>query len=338
MYLAHFGLHRRPFDVSTEPATVFVDGSRAAFTEALRFVLERERGFVKITGAVGAGKTTLCRWLLRTLPTEHFKAIHLADPTLSAQQLDFALAEALGAESVRDDPDRTRASVEARLRACTEGGRQMIVLVDEAHAMPLETLERLRLLGQGVGSGDNLLRLVFLGPPELDQRLAGPDYAALRDRIVHSLRLRRLNLDDVRDYLHQRLKAAGYEGPRVFSANAVRLIAGLSRGLPRRINLLADKGMMAAAVEHRFEVRSREIATAAKEIKLERARAEKASSRQITVAAGLGFAGGIVATLAFVLAALHFGWVEVHDHAITSAPADTPSSEQSAAPVSHFSR
>ena len=135
-----------------------------------------------------------------------------------------------------------------------------------------------------------------------------------------------------------RLGALARRLPLLGTRPCEEAVAGLSRGLPRRINLLADKGMMAAAVEHRFEVRSREIATAAKEIKLERARAEKASSRQITVAAGLGFAGGIVATLAFVLAALHFGWVEVHDHAITSAPADTPSSEQSAAPVSHFSR
>lgn len=337
MYLAHFGLERRPFDVTTEPSAVFVDGSRAAFSNALMFVLEHEHGFVKITGAVGAGKTTLCRWLLRTLPQDKFKLVHLADPTLTPSQLDFALADGLGARTSRDDPEGARAAVESRLRHYTDEGRQVIVLVDEAHAMPLDTLERLRLVGQGVGSGDNLLRLVFLGPPELDQRLAHADFAALRDRIVHSLRLRRLNLDDIQNYLHIRLKAAGYSGPRVFSANAVRLIGGLSRGLPRRINLLADKAMMAAAMEHRFEVRSGEIATAAKEIKLERARAERPSNRHITMAAGLGFAAGIVATLAFVLLAFQLGWLEVQSTP-TSAGVEQPAADPPAASVSHFNR
>jgi type II secretory pathway predicted ATPase ExeA len=310
MYCAHFGLQRRPFEVSTEPTQLFLDGSRAVFCDALLYVLEHEKGFVKITGAVGSGKTTLCRWLLRTLPAERYRIVHLADPTLSTQQLDFALSEGLGLECSREKPNRVRMRLETKLRSAQQQGQQVLVLVDEAHAMPLETLERLRLLGQGAGDGDNAVRMVLLGPPELDQRLAGSEFAALRDRIVHSLRLRRLNLDDIRDYLHSRLKAAGYGGPKVFSTNAVRLIGGLSRGLPRRINLLADKAMIAAALDNRFMVHTREVAAATREIRLEKQRAERPSGRLLSLAAGLGFAAGIVLTAGVMLTALHLGWLE----------------------------
>ncbi len=311
MYRAHFGLQSRPFDISTDPTKIFVDGSRASFCDALRYVLEHERGFVKVTGAVGAGKTTLCHWLMRTLPSNRFRFVLLADPTLTAQQLDFALADAMGIEASREDPDRARVRLEAKFRSDAANQKQVVVLVDEAHAMPLATLERLRLFGQGLSSGNSALRIILLGPPELDRRLAEPAFAALRDRIVHSLRLRRLSYDDIHDYLQNRLRAAGYEGPRIFSANAVRLIGGLSRGLPRRINLLADKAMMSAVLEHRFEVRSRDVGAAAREIKLVRGRERETSPRLLSLAAGLGFAAGAFTTLALVLAAFYFGWVDV---------------------------
>ena len=320
MYCAHFGLKQRPFGISTEPAKIFIAGSRARFSKALLYILEHETGFLKITGEVGAGKTTLCRWLLRTLPSQQYRIVHLADPTLSAQQLDFALAEGLGLDAPREDPDRLRMRLEAKLRSARSQKIQVVVLVDEAHAMPLETLERLRLLGQGAGDGDSALRLVLLGPPELDQQLARPDRAALRDRIVHSLRLRRLSQDDIRDYLHTRLRAAGYEGPRVFSDNAIRLAGGLSRGLPRRLNLLADKAMMMAVLENKFEIRSRDIAAAAREIKLERVRAGNAPTRLLTMAAGLGFVAGVVLTLALALAALRYDWIAIESTAQAPAP------------------
>jgi len=334
MYCAHFGLQRRPFDVSTEPAKIFIDGSRAAFCEALLYVLNHEKGFVKITGAVGSGKTTICRWLLRTLPQESYRIVHLADPTLTAQQLDFSLSERLGLDASREKPNRVRMRLEAKLRSICEQGQQVVVLVDEAHAMPLETLERLRLLGQGAGDGDSALRIVLLGPPELDQRLAGGEFAALRGRIVHSLRLRRLGMDDIREYLHSRLRAAGYEGPKIFSTNAIRLIGGLSRGLPRRINLLADKAMIAAALENRYQVRSREVAAAAREIKLERIRGERASKGMLSLAAGLGFAAGMVTTVSLILTALHFGWIDVQ----TSAPAQAQTITTSSASPDRLTR
>jgi len=337
MYCAHFKLKQRPFDDSSDPPKLFLEGSRATFSKALMYVISRERGFVKITGAVGSGKTTLCRWLLRTLPKEEYRVLHLADPTLSALQLDFALAEALGIEAPRDRAEQLGVQIEASLRGLVEGPVQVIVLIDEAHAMPLETLERLRLLGQGAGDGDNALRLIFLGPQDLDRRLAEREFAALRDRIVHSLRLRRLNHHDVRDYLNTRLRSADYEGRRIFSSNAVRLIAGLSRGLPRRINLLADKAMMAAALERQHEVRSRHVSAAAREIKLERKRAMRPPNGVLALAAGLGFSAGAVVAIAAVMTALRMGWVPLREPtssvsaaatggALSTAPRDASSS------------
>ena len=338
MYCEHFGLQRRPFDVSTEPAKIFLDGSRATFCESLLYVLDHEKGFVKITGAVGSGKTTMCRWMLRSLPKERYRTVHLADPTLSPQQLDFALSEGLGLDCSRDDTDRVRMRLEAKLRSARERNLQVVVLVDEAHAMPLETLERLRLIGQGAGNGDSALRIVLLGPVELDQRLAGPEFAALRDRIVHSLRLRRLSMDDIRHYLNSRLRAAGYQGPRIFSSNAIRLIGGLSRGLPRRINLLADKAMMSAALENRFEVRTREVTAATAEIKLERVRNERTSRGLLSLAAGLGFAAGMFTTVTVILTALHFGWLDVQTSGAAQARAQTDTITTSSASSERLTR
>ena len=140
---------------------------------------------------------------------------------------------------------------------------------------------------------------------------------ALSGALIAMQGLRRLGMDDIREYLDSRLRAAGYEGPKVFSSNAIRLIGGLSRGLPRRINLLADKAMIAAALENRYQVRSREVAAAAREIKLERIRGERASKGMLSLVAGLGFAAGMVTTVSLILTALHFGWIDVQ----TSAPA-----------------
>ncbi len=269
VYLKHFGLHSKPFLVTPETEAFYKGGSRKNLLESVEYVLGNEEGIVKITGEVGSGKTTICRYLLKQLP-EKFKPLYIADPTLSREQMLFAVADGLGVEFSRRNPEAMVVALQKKLAEYYEQGKKIVLMVDEAHAMPEETLDQIRLLSQLEAGGNRIMQVILLGPQELDHNLALPELRAVRDRIVHSFRIKRLNLQDISDYLSFKMEASGYEGPRVFSPNAVRLIGRLSNGLPRRLNVVADKALLSASIDQRFEVRSRDIASAAREIKLER--------------------------------------------------------------------
>ena len=308
MYLAHFGLQRLPFDNANEPRQLVFPGTRHETARSLLHLIARESGFIRLIGETGTGKTTLCRWLLRKLPPDRYRVVHVTDPMLSPRLIDVMLAEKLGMTIHRTDPRRMRADLRDRLNHSAVSGEKLIVLIDEAQSMPLETLEHLRLLGQGVGRGGNALRLVLVGPPELDQRLALEAFMALNDRIAHGLRLNRLSRDEVHEFLHGRLRNAGYDGPRIFSVGAVRAVAVLSRGLPDRINLLADKALMAASLAHAFEVHTRDVRAAARELRLSQPEPRR-RLRLFSLPLGAGFAAGVTSALAAVALALHFCWM-----------------------------
>jgi MSHA biogenesis protein MshM len=269
VYLKHFGLHSKPFLVTPETEAFFKGGSRKNLLESVEYVLGNEEGIVKITGEVGSGKTTICRYLLKQLPAK-FKPLYIADPTLSREQMLFAVADGLGVEFSRRNPEAMVVALQKKLGEYYEQGKKIVLMVDEAHAMPEETLDQIRLLSQLEAGGNRIMQVILLGPQELDHNLALPELRAVRDRIVHAFRIKRLSLQDIAEYLSFKMEASGYEGPKVFTQNAVRLIGRLSNGLPRRINVVADKALLSASIDQRFEVRSRDIASAAREIKLER--------------------------------------------------------------------
>jgi MSHA biogenesis protein MshM len=307
VYIKHFGLSTKPFLVTPETEQFFVQGSRKALVDSLLYVLENEEGIIKVTGEVGSGKTTTCRYLLKTLPPEKFKAMYLADPTLTRDQLLFAVADGLNLQFDRAKPELIIRVIRQRVEGLFAEGKRVLLMIDEAHAMPEETLDQIRLLSQIASSGNRIMHVMLLGPEELDHNLAMPELRAVRDRITQSLRIKRLRTGDIGDYLNFKLTAAGYEGPQVFTNNAVRIIARLTNGLPRRINVLADKALLSCALDRRFEVRSRDIAAAASEIKLERSRTQ---SDSWMIGIGGFFAGATIATLALTFA-LSRGWVQM---------------------------
>ncbi|MEI8303568.1 MAG: AAA family ATPase [Burkholderiales bacterium] len=326
MYLAHFGLQHLPFDSANEPKQLVFPGARHETARSLLHLIARETGFIRIIGEPGTGKTTLCRWLLRKLPPERYRVVHVTDPSLSPRLIDVMLAEKLGMTVHRTDPRRMRADLRDRLNHSAISGEKLIVLIDEAQSMPLETLEHLRLLGQGVGRGGNALRLVLVGPPELEKRLTHEAFGALNDRIAHDLRLNRLSRDEVHEYLHGRLRNAGYDGPRIFSVGAVRAVAVLSRGLPERINLLADKALMAASLAHAFEVHTRDVQVAARELRLSHP-VPRRRLRLFSLPLGAGFAAGVTSALAAVALALHFGWMGASKYEPRSSLGGSPYSQ-----------
>jgi type II secretory pathway predicted ATPase ExeA len=318
LYSKHFALRAAPFPLTPDSDVFFSGGTRKGSFDALVHVLLEERGIVKLVGDAGTGKTTMCRQLSRAL-SEHFTVLYTCDPSLADEQTLFALADALRLSVTRrEGAAAVAAEVRRSLGALYDGGRPVLLMIDEAHALPVDTLEQLRLLSQR-DTGDETMRLMLIGPDDLDHKLATPAMEALRTRIAHSIRLKRLKLQDIEEYLEFRMERAGWEGERVFSPNAVRGLAKLSGGIPRRLNVLADKSLLSAALDKRHVVNGRDVARGAEEIKLARRRGAGAG------AGGWGFAigalgGGVAAAGLIGGIALASGWLGSSEPAGVATP------------------
>lgn len=248
MYLEHFGLREAPFRITPHADFFFGGANRSALLDALVYALGREEGLVKISGEVGTGKTMLARVLIDRLPA-HLRAIYLADPLMNRSELLAVLADELGcppAMSSDGSAHRLLRGVQEALVAEFAAGRQVVLLIDEAHAMPADTLEQIRLLSNLESERHKLIKIALFGQPELDTMLARADMRQLKDRITQHFRLDPLLPADVATYLDFRLRAAGYRGPPLFEAAATTRIARESGGLTRRINVLADKALLSA--------------------------------------------------------------------------------------------
>ncbi len=256
MYLEHFGLNEPPFKVTPITDFFFSGANRGEILDALVYAITDGEGIVKISGEVGSGKTMLCRMLLDKLPTS-IKAIYLANPSLSRDELLYAIADRLGLDLEGQRVNVILQNLQNDLEAKYARGERCVVLVDEAHAMPIETLEELRLLYNLQVGKHKLLQIVLFGQPEMDEKLAQSNMRQLKDRIVHHFTILPLSQKIIHAYLMFRMRAAGYKGPDIFSPAAEKLIGKASQGLMRRVNILADKSLLAAFVEntHSIEVR-----------------------------------------------------------------------------------
>ncbi|MBI5784704.1 MAG: AAA family ATPase [Rhodocyclales bacterium] len=284
MYLEHFGLTEVPFRITPHTEFFFAGANRGATLEALIYAIIHDEGIVKVSGEVGSGKTMLCRVLMERLPP-HVVIVYLANPSLSRDDILFAIADDLDLKV----PDNARTSavvrtLHAKLIELHAAGRQVVVLIDEAHAMPIETLEEVRLLSNLETSHHKLLQLVMFGQPELDEILGRPDMRQLKERITQNFALEPLRRDDIAEYLDFRMRTAGYRGPQLFSAGAIKLIASASLGLTRRINILAEKSLLAAFAEGAHEVTPKEVGAAIRDTEYDRPRI--ATQRRIAIVAG----------------------------------------------------
>ncbi|HEX9182946.1 MAG TPA: AAA family ATPase [Burkholderiales bacterium] len=261
LYLEHFGLREPPFRITPHTDFFFDGADRGATLEALLYAIQHEEGIVKVVGEVGSGKTLLCRVLIERLP-KNVETVYLANPSFSSDEILYAVAEELKIEFSRERAPIALRALQDRLIASYAEGRRTVILIDEAHAMPEETLEEVRLLSNLETSRHKLLQIVLFGQPELDEVLALPDLRQLKDRITHSFRMRPLSQEEVANYLTFRMRAAGYRGPDVFAPDAIGRITRASAGLTRRINILADKALLAAFSEGKHAVTAREARVA----------------------------------------------------------------------------
>lgn len=249
MYLSHFGLEEPPFRITPHTEFFFAGANRGATLDALVYAITHDEGIVKVSGEVGSGKTMLCRVLIERLPP-NVETIYLANPSLSRDEILHAIADDL---HITLPGARTTVLIRAlqdHLIKLYGEGRRVVLLIDEAHAMPLESLEEVRLLSNLESTKHKLLQIVLFGQPELDDHMNLPSMRQLRERITHAFRLEPLVRSDIASYVDFRMRQAGYKGPTVFSGPALKLIASASEGLTRRINILADKSLLAAFADN----------------------------------------------------------------------------------------
>ncbi|BBJ00194.1 hypothetical protein FGKAn22_18860 [Ferrigenium kumadai] len=261
MYLEHFGLNEPPFRITPVTEFFFSGANRGEILEALIYSLSEAEGIIKVSGEVGSGKTMLCRMLLERLP-EHTETIYLANPSLSREEMLYAIADALDLHVDNERVGVIMHNIQNKLEEKAREGKRIVVLVDEAHAMPLDTLEELRLLYNLQVGNAKLLQIILFGQPELNTKLDQPNMRQLKDRIIHHFHMQPLSRNVLDSYLMFRMRAAGYHGPNIFSPAAIKLIASASNGLMRRVNILADKSLLAAFVEDTHNIEARHVQAA----------------------------------------------------------------------------
>ena len=312
MYNEHFGLQRAPFRITPDTKLFYPGGARGEVLEALMYAVSSGEGIVKVVGEVGSGKTMLCRMLEERL-ADKVDIVYLANPSLSPEDTLHAIAleMKLGVDASANRLQVMHA-LQERLLEKHANNRQVVVFVEEAQSMPIATLEEIRLLSNLETNRDKLLQIILFGQPELDDNLDKPEIRQLKERITHSFYLQPFTPEQMREYVNFRMRAVGYRGPDLFRGGAYRRMAKASGGLTRRINILADKALLAAFAEDTFDVAKRHVKIAVNDSQF--ARTRRWGMPEISLISGL--------VLIVIAVAWTFVW------AIHLAPAHTISSGQ----------
>lgn len=232
----------------------------------LQVALAGGEGFIKIVGEVGTGKTMLCRKLLTMLDEKYYYTAYIPNPMLSPAALYRTIAEELGVKNKsRDGINEYQASINKRLIELVGEGKKVVLVIDEAQAMPKKTLEALRLISNLETETSKLIHIVLFGQPELDRLLNNSNLRQLRQRISFSFELPSLGRQGTRDYINHRITTAGYNGSQLFSDGAFDLIYKVSAGIPRLVNILSHKALMCAYGKGSRQILPRHIVMAVKD-------------------------------------------------------------------------
>ena len=249
MYQEHFGLSRPPFKITPDTSLFFEGSQRGAALDALMYAINSGEGIIKVVGEVGSGKTMLCR-MLEVRLSSNIDVIYIANPSLSPDNILHVIAHELHLD-VNSEMSKVNVMQQIQMHLLKKhaDNRQVVLFVEEAQSMPIETLEEIRLLSNLETDENKLLQMVLFGQPELDEKLSVPHIRQLKERITHSFNLSPFPPDDTLQYLNFRLRAVGYKGPDVFNKKTAGVVKKYSDGLTRRINILADKSLLAAFSE-----------------------------------------------------------------------------------------
>ena len=325
MYYAHFGLTQPPFRITPNTEFFYGGGNRGPILEALIYAISQGEGIIKVTGEVGSGKTMLCNMLQSRLPPT-VETAYIANPSVSPEEIVHAVALELHLKPPRDAGHlELMQMIHAHLLERHAAGKQVVMFVEESQSMPIATLEEIRLLSNLETANSKLLQIVLFGQPELEDNLRQTHIRQLRERITHSFRLSPLKTSEIGDYLSFRLRAAGYRGPDLFSASVINAMAKASGGLTRRINLIADKAMLAAFAENTHTIKLKHIKAAVRDSEFSHYEPPQPRVRVSFVLAAFGIGALLgVGILAFIQNLQQAPTSVVEPVATQSAPASTP--------------
>ncbi len=249
MYEDYFGLERPPFKITPDTSLFYEGGKRGDILSALVYAIHRGEGIVKVVGEVGSGKTMLCRMLQLRLP-KTVEIVYIANPSVSAEDILFVIAHELNFKvSKQESKHEVMRLLQDYLVQRHMEDKQVVLFVEEAQSMPIETLEEIRLLSNLETNQNKLLLIVLFGQPELDDNLTRQEIRQLRERITHNFELDPLTQSEIHSYLNFRIRQVGYTGPELIDHQVAKKIEQHSLGLLRRINIIADKILLAAFAE-----------------------------------------------------------------------------------------
>lgn len=243
MYLEFFGLKKRPFDMTPDPSFFFPSQKHKEALASLTYTLTAKRGFVVITGEIGSGKTTVCRTLLQNLDPAAKVAL-LTNTTLTPKQLLEAACESFRLPTEKQTKVSLLSSLNRFLIERNEAGNTVVLILDEAQNLSVKALEEIRLISNMETDTQKLVQIIFLGQPELRDKINRPELEQLRQRISLRYHLRSLDKKEVRPYIEHRLRIAGDDGQVKFTKGAVDALYKFSRGTPRLINVVCDQALL----------------------------------------------------------------------------------------------
>lgn len=299
MYLYHFGLGELPFTLTPNTNFYLPLAPHDEALAVLSTALKTGEGFIKVVGEVGTGKTLLCRKLLNEIP-EHFVTAYIPNPYLNPDELRRAVAVELGVKQAqRMSLQLLTQKIQTRLLELHNQGHSVVLILDEAQALPEDSLEALRLFTNLETETRKLLQVVLFAQPELDQRLAKTEFRQLKQRITFSYQLRPMNDQEVKQYIQHRLQVAGYKGAELFSVALCKKIARVSKGVPRLVNILCHKMLMLAYGEGHYNITTQLLNAAVQDTES----IEKISNQRVYATLLLG--------VLFISIVTYFTWVVV---------------------------
>lgn len=299
MYASFFGLNEKPFSITPDPRYLYLSRRHAEALAHLLYGITESGGFIQLTGEVGTGKTTVVRTLLEQLP-EHAEVALVLNPRLSPEEFLLTICDELHIRVPdRASPKSIVDALNEHLLAAHAAGRRVVLIVDEAQNLSADVLEQIRLLTNLETAKQKLLQIILIGQPELREVLARSDLRQLAQRITGRYHLEPLEPDELRSYVRHRLEVAGSR-TEIFTPGALRALHQCSGGVPRLVNVVADRALLGAWSHEEPVVSSKMARKAASEVFGERIKRQARRAPAATIIL-LGLAGVAIAILAGIV-------------------------------------
>lgn len=247
MYLDFLGLREKPFSVTSDPAFLYLSRRHREALSHMSYGIRERKGFVEITGEIGTGKTTLCKALLRQLD-ETTKTALILHSGLSELQLLQAVVQDFGLNPMRSNRVNLFNQLNGFLIEEATRGHNVVLIIDEAQHLSPRVLEQIRMLSNLETDKEKLIQIILVGQPQLREKLSLPSLRQIQQRIAVRYHIQPLDLDEVRTYIEHRMQVAGSDGSLVWADEALEEVFQCSRGIPRLINSICDRSLLACYV------------------------------------------------------------------------------------------